>query len=464
MTFSHPAFKGLIGVARADITPPVGIYARNWGAATHETAEGIHRPLTLAVLTLQGTEGEPPLVLAAADLGWWRSRDDEEFVRSGVLEALALDPSRFIFSLSHTHAGPSLCREDAGKPGGDLVPPYVERLRATIIETAQAALSNRQPALLEWTYGTCSLAQPRDLTEPGNPARTVCGFDPSATPDTTLLVGRVTSDEGRTLATLVNYACHPTTLAFENRLISPDYVGALREVVEAETDAAPCLFLQGASGELAPRRQYVGDPEVTDRHGRAIGHAAVSALQTMEKPGQGLQYNGVVESGAPLAMWTPVAANTTSVLRAREIRVELPLKPMPAVKEIEDELAATADVFMAERLRRKRLVRRNVGDGTTMPMSVWVWQVGGAIFAAVPAEAYSQLQVQLRESSPDSAVCVMNVANGWFGYLPPAGLYDRDLYAVWQTPFDRGSLERMIDGCDAAIAQVICTPAEEQNP
>ena len=31
------------GIAVGDITPPVGIYHRMWGAATHERAEGIHR-------------------------------------------------------------------------------------------------------------------------------------------------------------------------------------------------------------------------------------------------------------------------------------------------------------------------------------------------------------------------------------------------------------------------------------
>lgn len=30
------------GVARRDITPPVGIYHRTWGAATHERATGVH--------------------------------------------------------------------------------------------------------------------------------------------------------------------------------------------------------------------------------------------------------------------------------------------------------------------------------------------------------------------------------------------------------------------------------------
>ena len=52
---------------------------------------------------------------------------------------------------------------------------------------------------------------------------------------------------------MVNYACHPTTLAWENTLISPDFPGAMREVVERAT-AAPCVFLQGASGDLGRLR------------------------------------------------------------------------------------------------------------------------------------------------------------------------------------------------------------------
>src|SRR3954466_6202058 len=42
-----------LGVARCDVTPPVGIYHRMWGAATQDRATGVHRPLTAAALVFQ---------------------------------------------------------------------------------------------------------------------------------------------------------------------------------------------------------------------------------------------------------------------------------------------------------------------------------------------------------------------------------------------------------------------------
>ena len=102
----HPGFEGRIGVARCDITPPVGIYSRMWGSAEHDVAEGVHRALTATVLTFAPSNGGDPLVLVQLDLGWWRRADDEEFVRAAVLEELALDKTRLAIALSHSHAGP----------------------------------------------------------------------------------------------------------------------------------------------------------------------------------------------------------------------------------------------------------------------------------------------------------------------------------------------------------------------
>jgi hypothetical protein len=445
LAYSPPAFAGTIGVSRADITPPVGIYARNWGAATHDAAEGIHRPLTATVLTLQSHNNELPLVLAALDLGWWRGREDEWILRNAIIEEFGLDTARVMICLSHTHAGPSICRADSNKPGGDLVAGYLQHLQHALLRATREALQSSQPATLSWHYGKSTLATNRDLRDP-QANRVICGWNHNHHADDTLLVGCVKDGNSQTLATIVNYACHPTTLAWQNRLISPDYIGALRETVETQTNA-PCLFLLGASGELAPREQYIDDAAVADAHGHQLGFAVLSALADMLPPQTAFEYSHVVESGAPLAVWQRVPTEVDTTLAARCVDVQLPLKDWPLAAEIEAELRTTSDRALGERLRRKLIIRRAVGDGSSAAVPAYIWRVGGAFFVGHPNEAYSLLQTELRRAFPEYAVAVMNVVNGWSGYLPPQELYDEDLYAVWQTPFERGSLEQLIETC-----------------
>ncbi|MGE0378939.1 MAG: hypothetical protein AB7Q45_26355, partial [Planctomycetaceae bacterium] len=66
-----PQTRCLVGVARGDVTPPVGIYHRMWGAAAHDRATGVHRPLTFTVLVLapedSGDVRGEGLVLLALD-------------------------------------------------------------------------------------------------------------------------------------------------------------------------------------------------------------------------------------------------------------------------------------------------------------------------------------------------------------------------------------------------------------
>jgi hypothetical protein len=409
-------------------------------------------------------------------------------VREGVLDALGLDPARLMIALSHTHAGPSLCREDADQPGGRFIAPYLNRLRDALIRAARQALSERRPATLTWSVGRCGLAQNRDLPDPAG-GRFLCGYHPSgapkvaesahhpptsaalamrlaamsvhsdgraSSPDDTLLVGRVTLESGAIMATLVNYACHPTTLAWENRLISPDYVGAMRETVEAHTGGAPCLYLHGASGELAPRDQYTADTAVADANGRALGYAALSVLAGMLPPRTELIFDGVVESGAPLAIWKRAPAAASSHLAASCVEVELPLKPdFPTLEELDAALSACADRALIERLLRKRRIRQSLENVSAVQAPLWAWRAGDTLFAGHPNEAYSVLQTYLRQRFPEQAVVVMNVVNGHAGYLPPESLYDEDIYPVWQTPMDRGCLEKVIAAAEQALDKLV---------
>jgi hypothetical protein len=446
------SFRGLIGVAREDITPPVGIYARCWGAARHDVAEGVHRPLTLTCVTFQSSSAEPPLALMSADLMIWRSRDEEWFVRGAVLEALELDDSRVMLCLAHTHAAPAVFRDNADRPGGELIEPYLNHLRESAVRAARRAMQQRCDAMLTWRYGRCDLASDRDLPE--RSGRVVCGYNPQQPADDTLLVGRITNAANEVTGTIVNYACHPTTLAWENRMLSPDYVGAMREVVESAT-RGPCLFLQGASGELAPGEQYVADVKVADRHGRRLGHAVLATLEAMQSPGSALRLQGVVESGAALAVWSEEPAPVNETLAAVKCAIPLALIPMPSADELEAQWRQTDDPVLKERLWRRRGIRRVIGEGANCEISLWAWRVGDSLLLGQCNEAYSILQRRLREWFPHRAVAVMNLVNGSAGYLPPQELYERDLYQVWQTPFERGSLERVMTAGAAALQRLL---------
>jgi hypothetical protein len=439
----NASFSGIFGVAQTDITPPAGIYARNWGASEFDVAEGIHRPMMLTCLTIQSSRNEKPVVIVAADLGWWKNAEDERFVRMEILKALSLDAERLMFCLSHTHAGPSLCRDDVGRQGGEMIAPYLAQVINATVRVVKEALSSVKDAVLAWEYGKCNLAKNRDQPQ-AEENRFLVGLNNTLTADDTLLVGRVTDEQGKIIATLTNYACHPTTLAWENRLISPDFIGAMREIVEAETQA-PNLFLQGASGELSPAEQYTGDHKLTDRYGRQLGYAVLATLESMLSPTTSLTYQRAVESGAPLALWREEAVAVSNKLHVRVVEMNYPLKPMPSLAELEIEWAKCDDRVLKERLWRKRCIRKVVGDGNTASMPVWMWQLGDSLLIGQCNEAYSQFQLDMRASLPSHAVAVMNVVNGSIGYLPPAALYEEDIYAVWQSPFDKGSLEMLIE-------------------
>lgn len=445
-----PRTAARIGVARRDITPPVGIRAKNWGPADWERSEGAHRPFELTALAVVAGDERPRLLLAV-DGTWWRRVADEQGVRGAILEGLGLDADQLMLSLSHTHAGAVLCSADAHLPGGELIPGYLEALAEAGIAAGREAMDAAQHGLIEWTTGRCTLAADRELDLDG---RALVGYNPASTADDTVTIGRVSID-GVVIATLVNYACHPTTLAWQSREVSPDYVGAMREIVERAT-GAPCLFVQGASGELAPREQYTGDAAVADRHGRSLGHAVMAALDALPVPGEELTLDGVVESGAPLAIWAGCAAGGGVDAAGAVASVGLPLRDLPTLDELAEEWKDIDPRSRDERLGRARNLRDGYITGPTVQHPVWAWRLGDAVIVGHPGEAYSRLQTTLRARFPEVPIVVMNLTNGpGFVYLPTREAYERGAYQAWQTPLAPGGLELLEEHAVAVVADLL---------
>ena len=444
-------WQGRAGIGRADITPPIGIRMRNWGYGDQDVSTAVHSTHTVTALALADDTSSVRLVITL-DLGWWRTLQDFEQVRSAVLAATGLSEDSLLLHLTHTHAGPSICRADEDLPGGELVPEHLDFIAAQTAAAASAAIADLGPAVFDAQSGHHPLAAVRDIIHDGQP---LLGFDPAQTPDDTLLVVRASRPDGTALATIVNYACHPTTLGHDNSHVSPDFVGPMRAVVEDAT-GAPCLFLQGASGELAPREQYSDSIELVDRHGRSLGYAVLALLDILPGAGNSLELTEVIQSGAPLAIWEQRSTPQPSATVALTSTATVPVKNLPSLAELEAEWADIDPRSRTERLRRAARLRETYDGGATAEHPFWVWQLGSVVIVAQPGEAYSLLQSQLRSRHPDLAIIVMNLTNGpgWV-YLPPADAYSDNRYQAWQTVIGAGSLELLIDAADAAITRLV---------
>jgi hypothetical protein len=474
------------GLARCDVTPPVGIYHRMWGAAVHDRATGVHRPLTATAVAFAVADAAPgpaaEQVVVAVDhcLLWAGEMND---LLHAVCARAGLAREQVAVAFSHTHAAGLMGRERVSLPGGDLIPPYLEDLAARIAGLVVEARRGARPVTIAYGWGRCPLAAHRDLWDPAA-GQFVCGFNPDGLADDTVLVVRAADETGATVATVVNYACHPTTLAWENTLISPDYPGALREVVEGAT-GAPCVFLQGASGDLGPREGYVGDPAVADRNGRQLGHAALAALEALPPPRTRFVYTGPVVSGATLGTWAHVplegeAARRLARWRCRRWAVELPYRadlPTPEGAEADrarwqaEERAARAagDIArardcraLAERQTRWLTRLADLPPGPAFPLPVALWQVGGGVWLAVEGEHYQLLQGALRERFPGVPLVVVTLANGSRpAYLPTADAYGKGIYQESIAVLAPGCLERLIDAVGGQIQDWLSAPGAD---
>lgn len=491
-----PTSRLRVGLARCDITPPADTYHRMWGAAAHDRAEGVHRPLTATALVIEpraggdaGADAEgsgragvgasaPPSVgsdsytIFALDHCLFRPPEMDD-VRHRTAGRLGVPSDSLIFTFSHTHSGGYFSRDRANLPGGERIGPYLDALPERLAAAGKAAAEAVAPAVLTYGFSTCAMAHNRDYPDPGR-GIWVCGFNPEEPAGMPVGVVRIARETGESIATIVNYPCHPTTLAWENRLVSPDYVGALREAVE-NACAGPCLFLLAPCGDVGPRVGYVGDTEVADRNGRIVGHAASSVLESLPPSGHDFHYAGPVFSGATLGMWEHRPHSIERIDQTARFvhqRLEIPLPylaGMPTLAQAEEELAAAsareeslraagdADAArdaraLAERKRRLIERLRPLPEGATYPYVVDLWRLGDAWWIAVEGEPYHALQSELQRRFPGTPMIFAVLSNGARpSYLPERHDYGKPLYQADIALLAPGCLERIIDAISSEI-------------
>jgi hypothetical protein len=296
--------------------------------------------------------------------------------------------------------------------------------------------------------------------------------------DDAVLVARVTDDAGNLLATIVNYGCHPTTLAWENTLISPDYPGAMREVVERAT-GAPCVFILSPCGDIGPKEAQQGDVGVADRNGRQLGYAALSALESLPRPHTQYVYQGPVISGATIGDWRHQTMSDAQRRAALDFHVEhltipLPYRPeRPTVAQLEadravmlaqeaaameagDQLKARDCRAMVERLTRAITKWSAVPSGEEFPYDIVLMKLGQAIWLTFEGEPYQLLQRTLRSRFPQIPLVMAVIGDGWrSSYLVTKESYGREIYQETVAILAAGCLEQLIESTSQAVSDAL---------
>jgi neutral ceramidase len=244
------------GVACMDITPPVGFAMWGYAARKDQPSLGVRDPLRARVLVLAA--GDKRFALVSLDLGRAPTRASMAVIRRRVHRA-GIEPIFLV--ASHTHHGPVLELDNWPSEKNS----YVHQLEQKLVEGILSAAKAAKPARLGIASKQTNLNRNRHSKRNDAPV------------DRELLVLRIEDKDGHPIAHAVNFAAHPTLRDSTERKFSADYPGILADLVE-KTTKAPCLFLQGAAGDLSANAPDGSD---ADKFGQALGREVLELAQTI---------------------------------------------------------------------------------------------------------------------------------------------------------------------------------------
>ena len=449
--------SGLVaGVARADITPPAGIAHLNWGSQTHVTAEGVD-PVGFVATALVISDGRQKFAMVDIDA---IGVDDALDVRERAAKLTGIPAAHIRLGATHTHSGAqfSAVRGPVGTdpaPHQRMLATYRAMLSDKVVGAIVEANARLEPAHIAGARGTGTININRRVRAEADRPPAV-GRNPAAFVDRELIVARIDDARGRPLAVLVNFQCHGTVLAYENKLLSPDWIGMLRQVVEQALPGAKCLFFQGAAGNQGPIEGFTGDSSVAHRLGSILGHQAAALALGIETVRREAVFEGFVESTAFQAKqhWR-VKGPRDATLRFTSRVLEVPRRTYTSeeIAALERRVAdarARLDSSHQSQARLRRLANlleqwKRPPDPTLVKLEVQILKIGELAVVAMPGEPFAEIGTAVKKASPFPVTMFCGYSSGIGGdYLPIESEYPHGGYEIERTPYGVGAAEKVI--------------------
>jgi hypothetical protein len=437
-----------VGLVRKCITPDEPLWMAGY-MGRHQPSQGVLDDLYAQALAIEDAGGHRA-VLLTVDVCVLRTATVNQ-VCEQIAERSGLHREQILVNVSHTHSGPAVDQLDDGYPMSpedrQKLAAYTERLKGHLVDLAEAAVGDLEPAALSFGVGTATFFENRRRLD----AEGRCvgmGPNPQNHTDRDVPVLRVADPRGNIRALVFGAACHNVTLGGNSYKISGDFSRAAQRHIETHLPGVQTVFMTGCGADANPHpRANAEQEEWVTRHGESLG---AEVLAVMSRPMQ------------------PVSGP----LRTTFEFVDLSLREVPCRPEL-------------EKMRRGGISQSHVAGrmlaaldrGDTLPTKfsapISVWQFGDCLtLVGLPEETVSEYVSLLKRAIGPKGLWTAGYSHDVCGYLPTVkilhegGYETRGLFAAdkigWFAPAAEGEVVEAVCRMAREVGRKLPPPTPEK--
>jgi hypothetical protein len=375
---------------------------------TEPAAQPVYRgtrgpePISLRALVLR-QPGGPIVALVTLDaIGAGNVIQDR--LAAAVAAATGIPREDVLFSQTHSHAGPDLQGLWGGVPQswitGTLYPAAVRAVGDALRRSEPARLDVRQGQL----DGFDRYRRPRRLDPDVEPDRTA-----------TLLQARAV-DDGRVVASLLQYDAHPTTVDEDVRIPHPDFVLGAERWIE-RNDGGVALYVNGPIADASPaggREGCDARPDGTYGTVRCRGEGLAKAAGELPRTGPLRPTIEVRHATVTLPVTNPLflAGGIGESFNRYYDFLDLPVEQIPTLGPLVR--AGLVDLPQLTPTARTLVSRITIGGARS-----------GLELVTIPGEATGTFGAWIRHlAAPGAKVALLGLTHNSFGYLIPEEEFD----------------------------------------
>lgn len=400
------------GVAKVNITPPIGIPLGGY-KAREGPATGIHDPLHAVVIVFD--DGENRAAIISLDI-IQISQLVGDSIRNAIEKATGIQGEYVIINASHTHASPW--------PETDIH--YQNEVIAKVAGATRIAKSRLRPVSLGYGEGKIDFNTSRRFID----AEGKCQgkLNPKGLCDHRVKVLRI--DDGDSLepmAIIMHAVCHANVFRGANTEVSGDFPGIAKAFVERTfCNRTTAMFLQGCTGDIRPNL-----------------------------PDFGIEGSGYGRSGSEADItWCAWTLGTEAVRVATKLRVHEQL----IQRERNLKIAAAMDILEldanAEKLKEITWPRDRIVNGKCL-IPIKVIKIGNFWFIGLPGEPVVEYGLKIeKEMAGLGKVFVMGYTTGDAGYIPVEHMFKEGGYEA-QCPYTPSCEKEILNTVNQLVTSIL---------